>query len=383
VGATATTLWGTEETPGADWWLGYGDEVTVFNRYAALLAQRLGHRDTKAGRVWSTWYSFYEGIDQDLIATLVPQVATLPFDVFQIDDGWERIVGDWEPNDRFPAGLTHTTDQIRAAGMRAGLWVAPFIARPEAPVVRDHPDWLLRDPAGGPLVAGYNWGGPYFGLDTTLPVVQDYLRQFMGQIHDWGFTYLKLDFVYAAALSAVRSQDVEREQAYHDAMALIRDTVGDDTYILGSGTPMLASAGICDGVRVGPDVGAFWDNAERPRDPSGLSAKNALAASIHRYWLRALYQTDPDATYFRRRRSLLDEDQRQLIQDLATVLGFKSTSDPLTWLTGPEQDELKTWLEATETVTQQSRYRFTIDDRPVDFGPWLGDYTPSPSTVVI
>jgi len=150
-------------------------------------------------------------------------------------------------------------------------------------------------------------------------------------------------------------------------------------YLLGCGVPILPSAGVFDGVRVGPDVAAFWENSERPGDPTGVGARNAFLASIHRAWLRPVFETDPDVVYFRRRRSLLDEEQRQLLEDVATVLGFKSTSDPVSWLLPDEVAELRGWLERDEEVIRENRYRFRIDGRVADFGPFV-DYAAPPST---
>src|SRR5437879_2050928 len=48
------------------------------------------------------------------------------FRYIELDDGYERAVGAWETNDRFPQGHARLTDQIHAAGFKAGLWVAPF-----------------------------------------------------------------------------------------------------------------------------------------------------------------------------------------------------------------------------------------------------------------
>jgi alpha-galactosidase len=380
VGATDSTLWGAVEDPSAEWLLAAGDESEVFARYGQLLAERIGRRERRAGRVWCSWYSYYEDISESLVRATVDDLRGEPFDVVQLDDGWERSVGDWHANERFAAGMDATAQYIADAGFRAGLWLAPLIALPASEFARKRPDLLVSGTDGAPLIAGYNWGGPYYALDTTRPEVQDHLRELFSRVRGWGFTYLKLDFMYAGALAGVRSADLHREQAYRDAIALIRETVGDDTYLLGCGVPMLPSAGIFDGVRVGPDVGAFWDNAERSADPSGVGARNAMLASINRHWLRPLYETDPDVVYFRRRRSLLDEQQRQALQDVATILGFKSTSDPAAWLDEGERRELRSWLEADEHVEQVARYVFRVDGRVVDLTPFATGYVAPPAT---
>lgn len=100
VGATPTTLWGTLEDPVAEWYLARGPEHEVFARYGEQLATRLGRREARAGSVWCSWYSNYEDLSEDLIAETLDGVDGLPFDVFQLDDGWEPIVGDWVANSR-------------------------------------------------------------------------------------------------------------------------------------------------------------------------------------------------------------------------------------------------------------------------------------------
>lgn len=54
--------------------------------------------------MWCSWYSFYTRIGEDLLLRVLDEVAAFSFEVFQIDDGWQRALGDWEPNDRFPGG---------------------------------------------------------------------------------------------------------------------------------------------------------------------------------------------------------------------------------------------------------------------------------------
>jgi len=380
VGATSTTLWGTLEVRAGEWFLARGTEEAVFARYAQLLAERLGSRSSRAGAVWCSWYSFYEDISEDQLAKALRGLRGLPFDVVQLDDGWEEAVGDWTANARFPSGMAAVAERISSSGFRPGIWLAPFIALPESRFARERPELLVHDAEGRPLVAGYNWGGPYYTLDTTRPEVQEHLRELFRRVVGWGFGYLKLDFLYAAALEGVRSVAVHRERAYRDAVALIREAVGDSTYLLGCGAPMLPSAGIFDGVRVGPDVGAYWDNYERSSDPSGAGARNAFLASIHRVWLREVYETDPDVVYFRRRRSLLDDEQRRLLQDVASVLSFKSTSDPDAWLDREEREQLAEWLNRDEPVTRLGRYLFQVGDRTLDLSYFVSGYSAPVST---
>jgi len=371
VEADRFALTGWAEDPSAPWFLAYGDELEVFSRYAEQLAAALGRRAGRAPRVWSTWYSFYEDIDAAAVRQAVEEVAPYPLDVFQVDDGWERTVGDWTPNVRFPDGMAAVADDIHGHDLRAGLWLSPLIAMPDSEVARDHPDWLLRDAAGAPLVAGYNWGTAYHALDTTRTDVRDHLRRTIERVVGWGFDYLKLDFMYAGALRGVRSVDQPREEAYRDALHLIREAAGDDVYLLGSGVPVLASLGILDGMRVGPDVAPYWDNTERDRDPSGAAAYNALVCSVHRAWLGSVVNTDPDAVYFRSRQNLLDAPARAALVDLAIALGFRSTSDRISALDASERAAMTEFFRSECRVAQVGRHRFRLGEREVDFAEWV------------
>lgn len=383
VGADGDTLWGRCEVDEAEWFVAYGDERQVFADYAEQLGQRLGRRSQRAGAVWSSWYSFYEDIDEELVARTVDDLAGYPLDVFQLDDGWEPIVGDWTAGPDFPSGMAATAEHVGRAGFRPGLWLAPLIALPGSTIARERPDLLVQGDDGRPLVTGYNWGSHYHSLDTTQREVQDHLREVFERVVGWGFTYLKLDFLYAGAVTGHRSVDLHRETVYRNALRHLRDVVGDDVYLLGCGAPMIPSVGVLDGARVGPDVGPFWDNSERGSDPSGVGARNSILDSAARAWMKRLYEVDPDAVYFRSARNLLDEDERQLLRDTAAVLEFRSTSDPIAWLTPAERDLLRHWLAETSVVEQTGRWTYRLDGREVDLTAVVtGHRATSPASLV-
>jgi hypothetical protein len=60
---------------------------------------------------WCSWYHFYQGISQVVIEENLEKIIEfkdqLPFNLVQIDDGFQKQVGDWlEFNDRFPNGVS-------------------------------------------------------------------------------------------------------------------------------------------------------------------------------------------------------------------------------------------------------------------------------------
>lgn len=371
VGGATHSLWATVETDDGDgWFLGVGAEAAVFARYAELLRDRLGTPSAPpVSTLWCSWYSSFEDIDEGLIADATAGLGDLPVDVVQIDDGWEEIVGDWVPNDRFPSGMSATAATVAARGSRPGLWLAPLICLPGSRTAAEHPDWLVQDPGGGPLVAGYNWDSHYFALDTTHPAVQEHLDAVVRTVVGWGFRYLKLDFLYAGALPGVRHRDVPRERAYREALQRIRTAAGPDVYLLGCGAPMLPSVGVLDGVRVGPDTASDWAPPGSVADPSHEGGRNGATASLARLWMHELYQVDPDVAYFRSIETTMSPEQRQVGVDLAIVAGFRSTSDPVAWLDAGEQAALRRFLTGDPVVEPAGPDRFVVDGRTVDFGP--------------
>ena len=373
-----TTLNGFYESQGRDgdlvgeWLLARGREDQVFARYVGQLAGRLDKgRFEQAPRVWCSWYSLYRWINEHILLKALEDLADLPFDVFQLDDGWQLAHGDWEANKRFPAGMKAMAEKILATGRIPGIWLAPFMVSPSSQLLRDHPDWLLRDQSGSAIRAGVTWSGNPFGLDSSHPEVLDWLGRLIHKIWGWGYGYLKLDFLYIGALIGKRYHDIPREVAYRNAMQVIREAAGD-AYILACGAPIIPSLGLCDGIRVGPDVAPFWINTPLTiwlNNPNDTSTQNAIRTSIHRLWLNPLVNVDPDVMFFRSRYNALEPHEQQLLQDLGRISGFKATSDLPGWLNALEMKALRTFLESAPAIEQRERYRYRIDGRSVDFNP--------------
>ncbi len=367
--ADQDTLAGWYEHGAAPWFAAYGSEEEVFGAYTRQLRKTFGSRDRRAGNVWCSWYAYYETVNEPQLAKDLQDLTGLPFDVAQIDDGWEQMVGDWQPNEKFPSGMKALADRIGDAGMTAGLWLAPFIALPGSRFARQHPELLLRDADGAPVIAGHNWGTGYHALDLSHPGALDHVRDLIHRVvHEWGFRYLKLDFINAGAVPGVRSRDIEREHAYRDALALIREVAGDDVYLLGSGAILLPSLGILDGLRSGPDVAPMWQNYASD-DPSDAMARNAVVNTLHRLWHQPLTEVDPDVIYFRSRLNLLTDQQLGWLRDLADICRFRAVSDPPAWLTPTELDDMTSYLSARPQIRRLGRYRFAVDGREADFTP--------------
>ena len=361
-----------EDGRAGKWLVAIGTEREVFQRYSDELGNIFGFIKSSPPRVWCSWYSLYNTVNEPVMDRIVRGLGDLPFDVIQLDDGWQVSLGEWDANKKFPSGMAALADKIRRTNRRAGLWLAPFVTPLKSKFAAEHPDWILRDEAGKPVYAGIGWSGDLGALDSSHPEVQEWLGRVIRNVIGWGYSYLKLDFLYGAAIPGKRKRDIPREDAYREAMQGIRDAAGTETYILACGAPILPALGICDGIRVGPDVTPYWSNkphSEWLNNPNNPGTQNAIRTSLHRLWLKDLIHVDPDVAYFRSRHNQMSEAQNQLLRDLVRLTGFKATSDLPQWWKPNEREALRAFLEERADFEQASRYAFKVNGRLVDFSP--------------
>jgi len=91
-------------------------------------------------------------VDEPLALRMIAESKDLGLEMFHIDAGWFRGVGDWYPNPKkFPHGLAPIADEAHKQGLRFGIWVdwtqAALDTEPGALNVRDPKvrDWMVTD----------------------------------------------------------------------------------------------------------------------------------------------------------------------------------------------------------------------------------------------
>ena len=295
-------------------------------------------------RGWCSWYQYFHGITEEAfranLQALAEMRAEFPLEVVQLDDGFQSALGDWDTtNAKFPGGLKRLAGEIRAAGFEAGIWTAPFLAARDSQIMSAHPQWFLRDTGGEPLKAGYNtnWtthqDGFAYALDPTHPAFTAHLSRLFGKLTaEFGYSYLKLDFLYAAAAQGARhDQRLTRAQALRRGLAAIRSGAGERTFILGCGCPLGPAIGIVDGMRIGGDVSPGWTTGTR----------QAIDAIIARSFMhRRLWLNDPDCLMLRQRETSLNANERgALAAAIAVSGGMLLLSDDMSLL-GPAEAAL-------------------------------------------
>ncbi len=63
-------------------------------------------------------------VNEQIARRMIRDSADLGIEMFHVDAGWFRGVGDWYPDpQKFPNGLQPIADEAHAHGMKFGLWV--------------------------------------------------------------------------------------------------------------------------------------------------------------------------------------------------------------------------------------------------------------------
>ena len=297
-------------------------------------------------RGWCSWYHYFHAITEDALRANLKSLEAMrsefPLDVVQLDDGFQSALGDWDTtNAKFPGGLKKIAGEIRAAGFKAGIWTAPFLAARDSRAMIDHPEWFItRAETGEPVRAGHNanWTTSddkfAYALDPSNPAFVAHLRHLFKKLtRDFGFSYLKLDFLYAAAAPGRRHDPhLTRGETLRHGLEAIRAGAGDDAFILGCGCPIGQAIGVVDGMRIGPDVSPFWGKtASGAGDPSTVYALDAIIARSFMH--RRLWLNDPDCLMLRARETRLSADERAALA--ATIIasgGMLLISDDMSLL---------------------------------------------------
>jgi len=275
---------------------------------------------------WTSWYNYYTKIDEDIIVNNLQHFIDndIPIDVFQIDDGWQKAVGDWHLNNKFPGGLKPIVDHAHDSGIKAGLWMAPFICEKDSDVFRNHPDWIRKDHSSKEAVAGrsLDWSGEFYVLEWRSQEVQNYLIGFFNQIlHTWGFDLMKLDFLYAVTIGL---KEQNKGQEMYEAMLWLREIFGEKE-ILACGVPLASCYGLVEYCRVSSDVALQWEDkllAHFVGYRERVSTLNALRTTISRSFLnRYTFNNDPDVYILRTENNKLSASQKYSLYLINQTLG--------------------------------------------------------------
>lgn len=269
---TLTVLHGPtrEQLPAADGVVQMATIVVTADASAARALDRLGvelaARRPAGARApkrpvggWYSWNQLFDAVDAKAVdehaALVAEKLAPKGLPLVEIDDGWEVAWGDWQANAKFPKGMKATADTIRGAGLSAGIWLAPFLVDVDASPAKADPSLFVRDANGTPLQHQPSGSKKhYFVLDGTNPASMELVGKPIAALRDAGFTFFKLDFLYAGALPGQRSKPVTGHAALAEGLRALRVAMGEDATFDACGAPIFPLLGHADALRIGTDT---------------------------------------------------------------------------------------------------------------------------------
>lgn len=190
-----------------------------------------------------------------------------------LDSFWNRAFTD-EQHRKF-------VENCRRHGQKAGIYYCPFTdwgRRPEAHVYRGS-DARYKD------VYLYTNGQPHefdgaYAIDPTHPAVKEAIRRQFEQFIDWGYEFVKIDFMAHGAYEADSHYDpsvTTGVQAYNQGMQFI-DSVADGKLWINLSIAPLFPGNYAHSRRIGCDAWANIDNTEY-----------TLNALTYGWWLDHIY----------------------------------------------------------------------------------------------
>ncbi|NVM02751.1 MAG: alpha-galactosidase [Candidatus Helarchaeota archaeon] len=299
---------------------------------------------------YCTWYIYFHKINEEEciknLNFLAERRDPIPITYFQLDDGYQKTIGDWEANEKFPDGMKKFVDKIEKKGFKAGLWLAPFFVGKKSMLYKKHPNWILRNNKGKPVVVTKNpaWGyrNTIYALDCSHPEVHEWLRELFTKItKEWGFKCIKIDFIFGAcATTNYYNKKMTRAQVYRKGLEIIREAIGPDVLLLGCGAPIGPSIGLVNAMRVSPDTHTSWDPwyakllRKRIRLHGVPCVVNAMRNNMRAFFMhKKFWINDPDCLMVRLENTNLSEEEvKSEITCIGLLNGYYFLSDNFSYV---------------------------------------------------
>ena len=293
--------------------LGQGTAEEQLEEYAARMAERYARPKREIPTGWCSWSCYYKNVDEEKLFRANRELDTIyaeqKTNLVQIDDGWQQgnsFCGTWlEDREKYPQGLAAVAEECRRSGRTFGLWLAPMIACEDSELFLEQPELkkVMRC-EGQPDEAYHFIDTSVFSLDLGKKEALEHLqRVFERCSKEYGSNYYKLDFlIFALHKLADREYMLSYEgdyvtAVYRRAMQTIRDTIGEEAFMLACGAPISESAGIFDAIRVTPDI-TWGKNKANPKQWDLISM--CTRSILYRYFYNgSLFINDPDGLVVR------------------------------------------------------------------------------------
>jgi hypothetical protein len=210
---------------------------------------------------WYTWNELFDKVTEADVTAHVDLLAAklLPkgLPLLELDDGWEVAWGDWRANAKFPSGMDGVGKAITQKGLQAGVWLAPFLVDVTSDAAKGaDPALFVQGPDGKPIQHKPTGSLKlYYVLDGTNPDSMKLVTAPIATLAANGFSFFKLDFLYAGAIPGTRKDKTATgTQALHAGLVALRTAMGEGSTFNACGAPTFPLLGHADSMRIGSDT---------------------------------------------------------------------------------------------------------------------------------
>ena len=160
---------------------GLGGASRNFHRWGRK--HRLMHGDKERMILLNSWEGVYFDINQEGMAQMMQDIASMGGELFVMDDGWfgskyqrnsdNAALGDWTVDGRkLPEGIDGLLRDAKKNGVKFGIWLEPEATNTTSELYEKHPEWIINAPKREPVTGR---GGTQLMLDLGNPEVQDFV----------------------------------------------------------------------------------------------------------------------------------------------------------------------------------------------------------------
>ena len=150
----------------------------VWHRFVKEQVSPLQFNDVARPTYLNSWEAAYFDVSHGKILELADKAKQFGVEMLVLDDGWfvgrsddTTSLGDWFSDaEKFPEGVEETAKQVKAKGLKFGLWFEPEMVNRKSKLFVKHPEWLIQVPD-----RRFSTGRYQNILDLTRQEVIDYL----------------------------------------------------------------------------------------------------------------------------------------------------------------------------------------------------------------
>lgn len=177
---------------------GLGEMSRIFHRLYSNNLIRGEWKKKKRPLLINNWEGTGMDFDTDKLVSFARHAKNMGFEMLVMDDGWfghrdsdDSSLGDWYVAEyKLPGGLSNLISQVKAMGLKFGIWFEPEMISPDSDIFRAHPDWHLHVNGRDSSIARNQ-----YVIDYSRKEVREYIYSQMYKIlSENDIDYVKWDF---------------------------------------------------------------------------------------------------------------------------------------------------------------------------------------------